>query len=61
MTSPNKPTPYELSVLIPVRNEGVNIKIVLKILNAFIEVPHEVLFIYDKPGDDCIEISSDAS
>lgn len=56
MTSPNKPTPYELSVLIPVRNEGVNIKIVLKILNAFIEVPHEVLFIYDKPGDDCIEI-----
>jgi len=46
----------KLSVLMPVRNEGNNIKIMLKALHAVIEVPHELLFVYDHPDDDCIEI-----
>ena len=56
MTSEQTPTPLILSVLMPVRNEGVNIKIMLKILTAAIEVPHEILIVYDQPDDDCIEV-----
>lgn len=44
----------KLSILIPVRNEGVNIKIMLKILNAAIDAKHEVLVIYDSSDDDTI-------
>jgi dolichol-phosphate mannosyltransferase len=46
----------KLTVLMPVRNEGHNIKIMIKALHAIIEVPHELLFIYDRPDDDCIEV-----
>lgn len=44
----------KLSVLMPVRNEGLNIRIMLKILKAVIEVPHEVLIVYDDPDDDAV-------
>lgn len=44
-----------LSVLLPVRNEGVNLKIMLKILRALLDAPHEVLVIYDFDGDKSIE------
>jgi len=44
----------KLSILMPVRNEGVNIKTMLKILEAVVEVPHEVLIVYDDPGDDSV-------
>lgn len=40
----------------PVRNEGVNIRIMLKILESVVEVPHEVLVVYDSPDDDSIPI-----
>lgn len=40
----------------PVRNEGVNIKIMLKILEAVLEVKHEILIIHDDPSDDSIDI-----
>jgi dolichol-phosphate mannosyltransferase len=56
MTSGKTTAPLKLSVLIPVRNEGINIRVMVKILHAAIEVPHEVLFVYDQPDDDCIEI-----
>jgi len=46
----------KLSVLIPVRNEGVNIKIMLKMLKAALDLPHEVLIIYDEPSDDDIPV-----
>jgi dolichol-phosphate mannosyltransferase len=46
--------PIKLSIILPVRNEGVNIPIMLKILNAALEVPYETLFIYDDPADDSI-------
>jgi len=44
----------KLSILIPVRNEGINIKIMLKILNAIIEGQHEILVIHDSLNDDTI-------
>jgi len=47
----------KLSILIPVRNEGVNIRVMLKILKAAIEVPHEVLIVYDTPDDDSIPVT----
>jgi len=45
-----------LSVLLPVRNDGVNIRIMLKMLQAVVEVDFEVLVIHDRPDDDCIEV-----
>ena len=56
MTSTPPPSSLILSVLIPVRNEGLNVKIMLKILHAVIEVPHEVLIVYDHPDDTTIEV-----
>ncbi|MDP3788949.1 MAG: glycosyltransferase, partial [Candidatus Omnitrophota bacterium] len=44
----------KLSILMPVRNEGVNIRAMLKILEAVVDVPHEVLIVYDSPDDDSI-------
>lgn len=46
----------KLSILLPVRNEGINIKIMLKILRALIEVPHEILIIHDTPDDETIPV-----
>jgi dolichol-phosphate mannosyltransferase len=40
-----------LSILMPVRNEGLNLRIMLKILNAVVDVPHEVLVVVDRPDD----------
>ena len=44
----------KLSILIPVRNEAINIPIMLKILHAVVEVPHEILIVCDSKGDDSI-------
>lgn len=40
-----------LSILLPVRNEGLNLRIMLKILKAVVEVPHEVVVVYDDVAD----------
>ena len=44
----------KLSILLPVRYEGINIPLILKILHAVVEVPHEVLVVYDEPDDDSV-------
>jgi dolichol-phosphate mannosyltransferase len=41
-----------LTILMPVRNEGLNLKIMLKILKAVVEVPHEVLVVFDQEKDE---------
>lgn len=51
-----KPGAIALSILLPVRNEGINLRIMLKLLKAVIEVPHELLIVYDFPEDDSIPI-----
>ena len=40
-----------VSILLPVRNEGLNLTIMLKILKAVVDVPHEVLVVFDDEGD----------
>ena len=45
-----------MSILLPVRNEGINLRIMLKILRAVVEVPHEVLVVYDSANDDSIAV-----
>src|SRR3989338_1677461 len=46
----------KLSILMPVRNEGVNIEIMLKFLRAVIEIDHEIIIIYDDLNDDSIPV-----
>lgn len=48
--------PIVLSILLPVRNEGINLRIMVKLLKAVVEVPHEVLVVYDFPEDDSIPV-----
>lgn len=48
-----------LSILLPVRNDGINLRIMLKILRAVMERPHEVVVVYDQPDDDGIPIIED--
>ncbi len=45
-----------LSILLPVRNEGINLKIMLKILRAVVEEPHEVIVIHDTVDDDSVPV-----
>jgi len=49
----------KLSILIPVRNEGMNLKIFIKVLETMVEVPHEVLVIYDEARDDSLPVVAD--
>ena len=46
----------KLSILMPVLNEKINLKIMLKILEATVDVPHEVLVVYDAIDDDSIPV-----
>ena len=46
----------KLTVLLPVRNEGVNLPLMLKMLGTFLEVPYEVLVVYDDLADDTIPV-----
>ncbi len=52
-----------LTVLLPVRNEIMNLRIMLRILRAVLLVPHEILVIFDSEDDTSIgvveEISAD--
>ena len=52
-TAPAAPV---VSILIPVKNEGLNLTIMLKILKAVVEVPHEVLVVFDREGDDSLGV-----
>ena len=52
--------PVSLSILIPVRNEGLNLKIMLKILKVVVPVPHEVLIIVDQKEDKSVSVVNEA-
>ena len=45
-----------LSILLPVRNDGINLRLMLKMLRGMVEVPNEVLVVYDSPEDDSIPV-----
>jgi dolichol-phosphate mannosyltransferase len=56
MVNSSQGIPQSLSILIPVRNEGINLKLMLRVLRATIEVSHELLIIYDSEEDDSIPV-----
>src|SRR3974390_127456 len=43
--------PPSLTVLLPVRNETMNLRVMLRILQAVLVVPHETIVIFDHPDD----------
>jgi len=53
------PSTTTISILMPVRNEGINLRIMLKILRAALDVDHEVLVICDDQADESIPIVLD--
>lgn len=46
----------DLTILLPVRNEGLNLKIMLQILRAVVEEAHEVLVVVDAAADRSIAV-----
>ena len=48
--------PPLVSIIIPVRNEGPNLRISLRVLAALVEVPYEVLLVYDFPEDSSVPV-----
>ncbi len=47
----------KLSIILPVFNEGENLKIMVQILKATMEVSNEVLIVYDFSEDDSISVA----
>jgi dolichol-phosphate mannosyltransferase len=45
-----------VSIIMPVRNEGLNLSIMLKILSAVVDVPHEVLVVVDEKDDASVPV-----
>lgn len=46
----------ELSVVMPVYNEGLNIEKTLQSLKASVPVPHEVIIVYDREADSTLPV-----
>lgn len=46
----------KLSIVIPVFNEGENLKVILKILKALVDADHEVLIVHDIADDTSIPV-----
>jgi dolichol-phosphate mannosyltransferase len=45
-----------LTIVMPARNEGLNMRIMLKILGAVVDVPHEVLVVVDREDDATVPV-----
>jgi dolichol-phosphate mannosyltransferase len=56
MTETDSTTAPILSIVMPVRNEGINLRIMLKILRAVVDASHEVIVVYDRDGDDSLPV-----
>ncbi len=50
--------PASLSIVIPVRDETLNLIIMIRLLNAAIAWPHEILVVYDNPDDKSVAVIS---
>lgn len=49
-----------LTVLLPVRNETMNLRIMLRILRAVLTIPHEILVIFDSETDSSMAVVEEA-
>lgn len=45
-----------LSLVIPVRNDAPSVDVMTRILGVMVEVPHELLIVYDDPADDSVPV-----
>jgi dolichol-phosphate mannosyltransferase len=52
-------SPLTLTILLPVRNETMNLRVMLRILRAVLVVPHEILVIFDNETDASIAVVED--
>ena len=57
MSTPHAPV---LTVLLPVRNEEMNLRVMLRVIKTVLEYPHEVLVIHDTPDDRSLPIVREA-
>jgi dolichol-phosphate mannosyltransferase len=48
--------PILLTVLLPVRNETMNLRVMLRILRAVLTMPHEIMVIFDSETDTSIAV-----
>ena len=55
-TAPDGQAPPRLSVLLPVKNDAPSVGVMARILSALIDVPHELLVIYDDPRDSAVPV-----
>ena len=55
---PSKKSPL-LSIVIPVFNEGNNLKVLLPVVEALVLTPHEVLIAHDIPDDTSVPVVND--
>lgn len=52
-------SPILLTVLLPVRNETMNLRVMLRILRAVLVVPHQIIVIFDSEADTSIPVVED--
>ena len=45
-----------LSIIIPVRNEGVNLKLMIKVLSSTLEIPHQIIVVCDTKDDNSVPV-----
>src|SRR6266849_10487350 len=57
---PITPASPLLTILLPVRNEKMNLRVMLRIIHTVLEFPHEVLVIHDTADDESIPIVQEA-
>lgn len=53
--------PPTLTILMPVRNDGINLRIMLKMLRVVVEVPYEVVIVHDTPEDDSVTVVAEVA
>ncbi len=58
-TAPESSEKLKLTIVMPVRNEGANLKMTLKIINALMELPYEILVAYDSQDDNSIAVAAE--
>lgn len=54
--APTEPNEIVLSVILPVRNDAPSVNVMVRILMAMIEVPCEILVVYDDPDDTTVPV-----
>ncbi|HWX20663.1 MAG TPA: glycosyltransferase [Candidatus Binatia bacterium] len=56
----SNPEPPLLTILLPVRNEEMNLRVMLRIIRTVLEFPHEVLVIHDTADDRSVPVVKEA-